>query len=47
MDQNELRQIIEQVRIGRLSRRRFIQAMVGLGLPAPMAAQILSGSGIA
>ena len=47
MDQNELRQIIEQVRIGRLSRRRFIQAMVGLGLTAPMAAQMLSASGIA
>jgi peptide/nickel transport system substrate-binding protein len=47
MDPIELRQIIKQVRIGRLSRRRFIQAMVGLGLTAPTAAQMLSASGIA
>jgi peptide/nickel transport system substrate-binding protein len=47
MDPIELRQIIKQVRIGRLSRRRFIQAMVGLGLTAPTAAQMLFASGIA
>src|SRR5574341_542974 len=46
-DPGELMQIIEQVRIGRLSRRRFIQAMVGLGLTAPIAAQMLAASGIA
>ena len=47
MDPGELRQIIEQVRIGRLGRRRFIQAMVGLGLTVPMAEQMLAASGVA
>jgi peptide/nickel transport system substrate-binding protein len=47
MNESSLRQLIEQVRIGRLDRRRFVQAMVGLGLTAPMAAQLLASSGIA
>ena len=47
MDERGLREMIEDVRAGHLSRRRFIQAMVGLGLTAPMAAQMLSASGIA
>ena len=44
MDESHLRQLIEQVRVGRLDRRRFIQAMVGLGLTAPMAAQMLGAA---
>src|SRR5207247_2045981 len=32
---------------GRLGRRRFIETMVGLGLTAPMAAQMLASAGIA
>src|SRR6266581_6226304 len=47
MDEGYLTQLIEQVRAGRLDRRRFIQAMVALGLTAPMAAQMLAASGIA
>ena len=47
MDESDLRQLIEQVRIGRLDRRRFVQAMVALGLTAPMAAQMLAATGIA
>ena len=47
MDERELRRTIEDVRQGRLSRRRFVQMMVGLGLTAPMAAQMLASTGIA
>ena len=47
MDEQGLREQIEDVRAGRLSRRRFVQMMVGLGLTAPMAAQMLTASGIA
>src|SRR5881396_3769689 len=47
MEERELRASIEQVRVGTLSRRRFVQAMVGLGLTAPMAAQMLSSAGVA
>src|SRR5437667_2998876 len=47
MEERELRAAIEQVRVGTLSRRRFVQAMVGLGLTAPMAAQMLASAGVA
>ena len=47
MDESDLRQLIEQVRIGRLDRRRFVQAMVALGLTAPMATQMLAATSIA
>src|SRR5881296_3031647 len=47
MEECELRASIEQVRVGTLSRRRFVQAMVGLGLTAPMAAQLLAYAGVA
>jgi peptide/nickel transport system substrate-binding protein len=47
MDESNLRELIEQVRTGRLDRRRFVQVMVGLGLTAPMAAQMLASAGIA
>jgi peptide/nickel transport system substrate-binding protein len=47
MDERELRSMIEEVRVGRLSRRHFVQAMVGLGLTAPLAAQMLSSAGVA
>jgi len=47
MDEHVLRELIDEVRRGRLSRRRFIQAMVGLGLTAPLAAQMLAGAGVA
>src|SRR2546429_5826849 len=47
MEERELRASIEQVRVGTLSRRRFVQAMVGLGLTAPLAAQMLASAGVA
>jgi peptide/nickel transport system substrate-binding protein len=47
MEERELRALIEQVRVGALSRRRFVQTMVGLGLTAPLAAQMLGSAGVA
>jgi len=47
MDERDIRGLIDDVRIGRLSRRRFVQAMIGLGLTAPLAAQMLRASGVA
>jgi peptide/nickel transport system substrate-binding protein len=47
VDEPSLRALIEEVGRGRLGRRRFIEVMVGLGLTAPMAAQMLGGAGIA
>ena len=47
MDEREIRSLVEDVKAGKLPRRRFVQMMVGLGLTAPMAAQMLSFSGIA
>ena len=47
MDEHALREMIAEVKAGRLGRRRFIQTMVGLGLTAPLAAQMLAGAGVA
>src|SRR5215472_10351147 len=47
MDEQSLRESIEQVRRGELSRRRFVQGMVGLGLTAPMAIGLLDLAGVA
>src|SRR6266567_1955107 len=47
MDEQTLRELIEDVRAGRWSRRGFVQAMVALGLTAPMAAQMLASAGVA
>jgi peptide/nickel transport system substrate-binding protein len=47
MDEREIRELIDHVRAGRLSRRSFIHAMVGLGLTAPLAGQMLASAGIA
>ena len=47
MDEHGLRRLITQVKTGRLSRRGFVQMMVGLGLTAPMAAQMLASAGVA
>jgi peptide/nickel transport system substrate-binding protein len=46
MKEQQLRGLIEQVRVGRLSRRAFTLRMIGLGLTAPMAAQMLAFSGL-
>lgn len=47
MQERELRELIEEVREGKLPRRGFIQQMLGLGLTAPMAAMMLTHAGIA
>ncbi len=47
MEQRELRSMIADVKAGRLSRRRFVQTMIGLGLTAPMAGQMLASAGVA
>lgn len=47
MNEQELRGLIEDVRIGRRSRRDVIRRMIGLGLTAPLAAQMLAHAGVA
>ena len=47
MDELELRQLIREVARGRVSRRGFLETMVGLGLTVPMGARMLAHSGIA
>jgi peptide/nickel transport system substrate-binding protein len=47
MDERELRQMIGEVKAGRLSRRAFVQTMIGLGLTAPLAGQMLASAGVA
>jgi len=47
MEEREIRSLIDDVRAGRLSRRRFVQTMVGLGLTAPLAAHMLGIAGVA
>jgi peptide/nickel transport system substrate-binding protein len=43
----ELRTMIDGVKDGRMDRRAFIQRMIGLGLTAPMATQLLAIGGVA
>jgi peptide/nickel transport system substrate-binding protein len=47
MDEREMKTWLDEVKSGRLSRRRFVQTMLGLGLTAPMAAHMLAGAGVA
>jgi peptide/nickel transport system substrate-binding protein len=47
MDEPALRELIEEVRRGRLTRRSFVEAMLALGLTAPLAAQMLGSAGMA
>jgi len=47
MDDKTLRSLIAEVEKGRLSRRDFVAWMTGLGLTAPMAAQLLALGGVA
>ncbi|HEV8530911.1 MAG TPA: peptide ABC transporter substrate-binding protein [Methylomirabilota bacterium] len=47
MDERELRELITDVKAGRLSRRGFVRTMIGLGLTAPLAAQMLASAGVA
>ncbi|PYN96318.1 MAG: hypothetical protein DMD91_21920 [Candidatus Rokuibacteriota bacterium] len=47
MDEHELRGLLNEVNAGRLSRRSFLETMLGLGLTAPMVAQIFASVGSA
>jgi peptide/nickel transport system substrate-binding protein len=47
MNEQELRGLIGLVKAGRMSRRAFVRKMVGLGLTAPLASQMLSYAGVA
>jgi peptide/nickel transport system substrate-binding protein len=47
MKERELRGLIAAVKAGRMSRRAFVHRMIGLGLTAPFAAQLLAHAGLA
>jgi peptide/nickel transport system substrate-binding protein len=47
MKEPELRDLIANVKAGRLSRRAFVQRMIAVGLTAPIAGMMLSQSGVA
>ncbi len=47
MQEREIRRMIDQVKTGALSRRVFVQTIVGLGLTAPLAAQMLASADVA
>jgi peptide/nickel transport system substrate-binding protein len=47
MDERGLRRLISAVKAGRVSRRAFVRRMVGLGLTAPLATQLLAHAGLA
>ncbi len=47
MDEKEIRFLLQEVKAGRLSRRAFMQTMVGLGLTGPLVAQLLASAGVA
>jgi peptide/nickel transport system substrate-binding protein len=47
MNERALRELIAAVKAGRVSRRAFVRRMVGLGLAAPFATQLLASAGLA
>lgn len=47
MQEKEIRNLIEQVRDGQLSRRSFVKRMLAVGLTVPMAGMMLSYNGVA
>src|ERR1700722_540753 len=47
MDEPALRELIAEVKRGRLSRRAFVARMIALGLTAPLAAAMLDRAGVA
>jgi len=47
MNERQLRGLIADVKVGKMSRRAFVNRMVGLGLTAPLASQMLTWSGVA
>ena len=47
MNERELRELIDSVKHGRMSRRGFVRRMAAVGLAAPLATQLLAISGVA
>src|SRR5882672_667534 len=47
MNDQDIRNLIAEVKSGRLSRRDFVQRMIAVGLTAPIAGMVLSQSGVA
>ncbi len=47
MDEHGLRELLGDVKRGRLTRRDFVTTMVAFGLTAPLAAQLLAHAGVA
>jgi peptide/nickel transport system substrate-binding protein len=47
MERHDLQAMIDRVKQGGLSRRGFVQRMIGLGLTAPLATQLLALGGVA
>ena len=47
MYEHELQNAIAAVKTGRMSRRAFVHKIVGLGLTAPFATQLLAHAGLA
>src|SRR5258706_12073937 len=47
MKEHDLRRLIGKVKSGAMSRRRFVQTMVGYGLTIPMAGHLLMHAGVA
>ena len=47
MNEKDLRELISAVKAGRMSRRAFVRRMIGLGLTAPLATQLLAHGGLA
>jgi len=47
MHEHELQILITAVKAGRTSRRAFVRKIVGLGLTAPFATQLLAQAGLA
>jgi peptide/nickel transport system substrate-binding protein len=47
MNEHDLRTLIGNVKSGRMSRRRFVEIVVGAGLTVPLAGQMLTHSGVA
>jgi peptide/nickel transport system substrate-binding protein len=47
MNEKQLRGLIESVRAGRVTRRQFVATLVGFGVAAPIAGQLLMHAGIA
>src|SRR6202047_5367676 len=47
MDEQALRGLIALVKAGRMPRRAFVRKMIGVGLTAPLASQMLNYAGVA